>query len=429
MQHLDRTIAPAIKNPIAFDYHLPACTELLLVNGIPLYYINMGSQEVVQLEWVFDAGLWHEPKTGVAQATASLLKNGTTTKSAAAVNEAIEKFGASLKVSANNDFTIITLTTLTKHLGHLLPLVWEVINTPAFSDEELAIYKQNALQRLKVNLLRSDFVSNRLIDANVFGQQHPYGSFTEEQHILDLSRNDLVNFHTQGYTPENCRMFLAGKFSLTDLAQIQHFFGVQAWHHQGEVATRNHIITPSNNLYQRRTNDESSVQGAIRIASPFIGRQHPDFAPTLVMNTIFGGYFGSRLMSNIREEKGYTYGIYSQFFAYKNASALLIATEAGKDVCEATVAEVINEAAMLRDRPVSDEELLLVKNYILGNILGDLNGAFSIMSRCKSLILNGLTTEHFDNNIAIYKSVDAKTIQEMANKYLNMDKYYNLIVY
>jgi zinc protease len=429
MTNLNRSITPDIKNPIHFNYHLPDCQKIILNNNIPLYYINLGAQEVVQIEWVFNAGLWQETKIGVAQTTASLLKNGTINKSAAVINEAIEQLGASLKISANNDFAIITLTTLTKHLGKLLPLIWEIINEPAFSDTELTIYKQNAIQKLKVNLLRSDFVSNRMIDALVFGKSHPYGSYTEQADIDALQREDLITFHQQHYTTANCKIFVSGKFEEKDLAQIQHYFGDKEWHSNIHPTLLAHTTTPNATMHHRIINDANSVQGAIRVASPFIDRRHPDFAPMLVLNTIFGGYFGSRLMSNIREEKGFTYGIYSQFFAYKNASAFLIATEAGKDVCEATVHEVLAEAKRLTEEPVSEDELLLVKNYILGNLLGDLDGAFNIMSRWKSLILNDLDRSHFDNNINVYKNITSDTIQELAAKYLNMDKFYNLIVY
>lgn len=426
---LDRTTPPLIKDPIDFNYILPACDTHILDNGIPLYALNLGAQEVVQIEWIFEAGIWQESKTGVAQTTAALLKNGTASRTAARINDAIEQYGATLKISANNDFAIVTVSTMTKHLHHLLPVISEVLREPVFPQEELDIYKQNAIQRLKVNLLRGDFVSNRYIDAFVFGRQHPYGKYTELEDIAALNREDLVRFHNTWYTSDNCRIFLSGNFTTAHLDNIQQLFG-RDWAQTGTAPAADICNpAPASTYLHRITNDPSSVQGAIRIARPFIGRTHPDFAPALVMNTIFGGYFGSRLMSNIREEKGYTYGIYSQFYAYRNASMLLVATEAGKDVCEATVEETIKEAERMRNEAIPDGELILVKNYILGNLLGDLDGAFSIMSRWKTLILNGLTAEHFNNNIRIYKDVSADDIQAMAQKYLDTEDFYNLIVY
>lgn len=426
---LDRTIEPAIKNAIAYDFHLPSVQHDQLDNGIDLYWLKAGAQEVVQLELVFKAGLWFEKQTGVAQTTASLLKNGTLTKNAEAINEAIEFYGASLKVSANNDYAILTLSTLSKHLKQVLPIVLEVITAAQFPESELEIYKQNAIQRLTVNLLRGDFVSNRLIDAQMFGQHHPYGRYTEIADINALTTTALRAFHATHYTPENCTIFFAGQFTDQDLAIVKDMFGGQNWSRGASETHAEWTAESSTTLKTRVENDPKSVQGAIRLAKAIPNREHPDFAPSIVMNTIFGGYFGSRLMSNIREDKGYTYGIYSQFYAYKQEAMMLIATEAGKDVAELAVAEVFKEMKIMQEELVDEDELLLVKNYLLGNLLGDLDGPFSIMSRWKSLILNNMTIDNFNNNIQIYKDITATDVQRLAQSYLTADKFYDLIVY
>ena len=175
-------------------------------------------------------------------------------------------------------------------------------------------------------------------------------------------------------------------------------------------------------------NDENGVQGAIRIASLFPNRHHPDFAPMVVLNTLFGGYFGSRLMSNIREDKGYTYGIYSSQAPFVNGGSLTIHTEVGRDVIEPAIKEIYHEMNELCQNPVENEELFLVKNYLLGNLLGDLDGPFSILQRWRTLILNGLDIEHFNRNINIYKTVTPKELLELANKYFCTDNFYEVVV-
>ena len=177
------------------------------------------------------------------------------------------------------------------------------------------------------------------------------------------------------------------------------------------------------------TNDVSSVQGSIRIARPFPNRHHPDFAPTQVLNNIFGGFFGSRLMSNIREDKGYTYGIHSYLQNHVQQCAWLISTDAGKDVCLPTIEEVYKEMAILRNELVDADELSLVKNYMLGSLLGDLDGPFQIMGRWKTYILNGLTEAYFYNTIETVRAIDAEQIKALANKYLIPDDFYELVVY
>jgi predicted Zn-dependent peptidase len=425
---LNRTQAPPIHDAIDFKYELQPCNKVICNNDIPLYWLNAGAEEVVMVEWVFPAGLWNEPQTAVAQATAALLKNGTENKNAFQINEAIEFYGASLRVSVNNDYAFVTLYTLTKHLQALIPLVYEIMTSPHFPDEELDTYIRNAVQRLSVNLLQSDFVANRNIDALLFGKAHPYGRYTEVADLQALTTATLRQFHHNYYNAANCTIFMAGHITDKHVGYVQEYFGKDNWNDAAAIHPLTYTLQPAAGRKQRILNDEKSVQGAVRIARDFITRSHPDFAPMIVLNTVLGGYFGSRLMANIREDKGYTYGIYSSLYPTRHAGAMMIATEAGKEVCEQTVLEVYKEMNLLREELISDEELLLVKNYLLGNLLGDLDGPFSIMQRWKNLILNGLPNAHFDKNIQIYKTITAPELQALAQQYYNPDDFYELVV-
>jgi predicted Zn-dependent peptidase len=425
---INRKETPPIHDAISFEYHLQPVQKEIFQNNVPMWWLNAGTQNVVQLDWVFHAGLWHEQQTAIAQSVASLLRNGTTAKSALEINEAIEYYGASLKVSPNNDYTIVTLHTLTKHLPALLPVIKEIITEAAFAEEELQTYIRNAQQRLAVNLRQCDFVANRHIDAFLFGKEHPYGRFTEPADLVALTPQALRDFHNKHYQSQNCMMFMAGKIDKSQVALINDYFGKEAWGGSSLPKVNIYESHPAVEKKHRIINDENGVQGAIRIARHFPTRQHPDFTPMLVLNTIFGGYFGSRLMANIREEKGYTYGIHSQIYNYRKDGALLIATEAGKDVCELAVEEIYKEMDLICNERVDDEELLLVKNYLLGNLLGDLDGPFSIMQRWKNIILNDLPAEQFNSNIEIYKTVTPAKLQELAQQYLNKEDYYELVV-
>jgi zinc protease len=425
---INRKVAPPIHDAISFDFKLQGIHKEVFQNNIPLWWLNAGTQDVVQLDWVFDAGLWHEQQTAVAQAVAAILRNGTHSKSAKEINEAIEFFGASLKVSPNNDYTIISLHTLSKHLGELLPIMREIITEAAFAESELETYRRNAQQRLAVNLRQCEFVANRHIDAYLFGKQHPYGRFTEPSDLQALTSTNLVDFHQQHFKAANCKMFMAGKIGTAEVALVNTYFGKETWGGTAETVIMNHVLAPITEKKHSIINDENGVQAAIRIARDFPTRAHPDFTPMIVLNTIFGGYFGSRLMANIREEKGYTYGIYSQIYNYKNAGALLVGTEAGRDVSRQTVEEVYKEMDLICEERVDDEELLLVQNYLLGNLLGDLDGPFSILQRWKNLILNDMSEEHFNQNIEIYKTITHAKLQELAQRYLNKADYYELVV-
>lgn len=201
----------------------------------------------------------------------------------------------------------------------------------------------------------------------------------------------------------------------------------------GDIPVSN-IITPHQPLHpaaekhHRISNDPDGVQGSIRIARPFPNRHHPDFMKVSVLNTIFGGFFGSRLMANIREDKGYTYGIHSYLQNNIQDSAWMVSTEAGRDVCEAAIKEVYAEMEDLREEIVGEEELHLVRNYMMGIILGDLDGPFQILSRWKNIILNNLDGKYFYDSINTIKTISAEELRELAKKYLNPEAFYELVV-
>ncbi len=194
------------------------------------------------------------------------------------------------------------------------------------------------------------------------------------------------------------------------------------------VELKKAILQPAAEKKVRIANDPEGVQGSIRLARPFLNRHHPEFSKAQVLNVVFGGFFGSRLMTNIREDKGYTYGISSYLQTHFYESAWMISTEAGKEVCEAAITEIYKEMKELREKKVGDEELLLIKNYLMGNMLGELDGPFQIISRWKNIILNDLDENYFYNTIKTIKSITADELQTLAQKYLQPEDFYELVV-
>ena len=422
---LNRKQPPQIKDAIDLDLKLKTYEKHILNNGAEVYVIDAGAEDVLQLEWIFYAGNWFENKNLVAASTNFLLKNGTSKKSAFQLNEHFEYYGSYLNRNCYNETATISLHCLTKHLEVLLPVVREMMVDSVFSEEEIKIYKQNMKQRLNVNLKKSDFVAGRLIDAYLYGEQHPYGRYTRFEDFDNVTREEIVNFYKQYYQSGKFVLFVGGKVPSDLFPLLNQYFG-DLQYNQVDVA--NISPWPAAEKKYRVTNDPQGVQGAIRIGSQFPNRHHPDFVKTQVLNNLFGGFFGSRLMSNIREEKGYTYGIYSYLENHIQQSAWIISTEAGRDVCEATIAEVYKEMEILRNEPVDDEELLLVRNYMMGSILGDLDGPFHIISRWKNIILNGLDENYFYNQIETIRKVSSSELQELANKYLLPENFYELVV-
>ena len=424
---LNRKTVPQIFDAVEFNLQLKPYTKFTLDNGVDVYSINAGAQDVTSIECVFYAGNWHEDKNIVAATTNFMLKNGTKTKKAFAINEHFEFYGAYLNRSCHNETATFTLHTLSKHLPKLLPEMADILTECIFPEEELAIYKQNQKQRLEVNLKKCDFVANRLIDEYIFGFHHPYGKYTSTLDYDSLQRDELVAFYNQFYTHGKCIMFVAGKLPSDIESQLNAVFGKLPFNQKGVVAKQIDTKPATEKKYQI-INDENGVQGAIRLARPFPNRHHPDFPKVQVLNNIFGGFFGSRLMSNIREDKGYTYGIHSYVQNLVQQTAWLVSTEAGRDVCAATLEEVYKEMARLRDETITDEELNLVRNYMMGSILGGLDGPFQIMSRWKSYILNNLDDAYFYKSINTIKTITPDELQALAKEYLQPEDFYELLV-
>lgn len=426
---LNRTIAPDIKEPVDFTITLPACRKHTLSNGIEVYAVDMGSEDTLMVNWVFYAGNWYETSKAVAAATNFLVKNGTSKRSAFDINEHFEYHGAYLNRSCYNETAELTLHCLNRHTNELLPVVGELITDATFPTEELAIYQQNAKQRLQVSLQKCEFVAGRLIDAYLFGEQHPYGKYNNAEDYDAIRREDIVAFYNTHYRNGRCVIFAAGKLPGDLIAELEkHFGSLPLRSHRQEITAVHHPVQPAPQKKSHVLNDPQGVQAAIRIARPFPNRHHPDFQKVMVLNNLFGGFFGSRLMANIREEKGYTYGIYSYLLNHINDSAWMVSTEAGRDVSEATVTEVYNEMALLREEPVDDEELLMTRNFMIGTILGDLDGPFQVIGRWKNLVLNNLDENYFNNSLHIIRTVSTQELQELANKYLQPDQFYELVV-
>jgi zinc protease len=424
---LNRKQAPHIYDPVEFQLNLPPYARFQLDNGVEVYAVNAGEEEVLLTEWVFFAGNWYEDQNIVAATTNFLLKNGTKHRTAFGISDHFEFYGAYLNRHCYNETATISLHCLTKHLPHLLPVVGEIITESIFPEEELSIYKQNQKQRLEVNLRKCDFVANRLIDEYLFGFDHPYGRYTSTLDYEKLQRDELVRFHDKYYQHGKCILFVAGKLPPDIQEQLNNVFGHLPLN-QTVIGKTDIAPRPAKEKRYEIINDPNGVQGAIRVARPFPNRHHPDFPKVTVLNNIFGGFFGSRLMSNIREEKGYTYGIHSYLQNHLQTSAWMVSTEAGRDVCRPTIEEVYKEMEELRQEPVDAEELDLVRNFMIGTILGDLDGPFQIIARWKNYILNNLSAEYFYNSINTIKSVSAEELQELAKKYLQPEEFYELVV-
>ena len=419
----NRTQSPAIKEISSIV--LPKVETFTLDNGIPVKVINKGTQDILKLEIVFFAGRPFEEKRLVARATSGLLKEGTESFTSAQIAEKVDFYGGTLSVPFGLDTSSIVLYCLTRHFEKLLPLLAEIVLAPSFPEDELNTFVQNNKHRLQIDLSKTDVVAYRKITEYIFGEDHPYGYNSFPETYEALTREDLLRHFQKNYISENCAIFLSGKINSETISLLNKYLG------QGMQSAHKPIpkISNTDSIPQKiKIKHPDSVQTAIRIGCQLFHRNHPDYNDWFVLNTILGGYFGSRLMANIREEKGFTYNIFSAIDTMHYGGYFYIGTEVGNDLVDVTLAEIYKEMKQLQEEPVSADELSMVKNYLLGNMLTMLDGPFNTMDIVKTSVLEQLPKGAFSSLVENIKTISPEKIQLLAKKYLDKDNMWEVVV-
>lgn len=404
---------------------LPKPEVVHLDNGMPAYITNMGTQDVIRLELVFFAARTYEQKPLVARATSSLLREGTQHYTAAEIAESLDFYGATLSLPFNLDTSSLVLYSLNKHFGDTLPIIQDMLTAPAFTAKDLNAYIKRNQRRLAVDLAKNDTVAYRLVTEQIFGSQHPYGYNSTTETYAALSVEDLKQHHQGLYTAGNGIVFISGKVTGQMLKALNDALS-------GALPTKGQ---PSFNMPKAATQPQSTfehrpgtTQSAIRIGRRAFSRHHEDFYGMYILNTILGGYFGSRLMTNIREEKGYTYNIYSMLETMRYDGSLLIGTEVSPAYVEPTIREIEEEMKRLQQEPVEAEELKMVRNFLLGNFLTMLDGPFNVSEVVRTLVLDGLPLHTFDDLVAAVQNTEAPALQALAQKYFNKAEMWQVVV-
>ncbi len=421
---LQRTIAPEFNAIDQIKLIKPDHIEL--DNGCNIFSFNSGDQELVRIEWIFSNLRFDPAKPLLNVAVNTMLTEGTSTLSASQIADKVDFYGAFLQVDYGYDHSQVTLYTLNKHLSVTLPVIKDIITDSTFPENELETFIRNQQQKLQVALKKNDMVARRTFNKAIYGNTI-YGLGADFDDYKTLHRDDMLAHFKLMYQPSNCTILVAGKVDKKALGLLTVSFGDDWTNPTIEANTSQPELRPAGEHFYFVEKPEA-LQSAIRIGLPSITRTHADFPALQVMNTVLGGYFGSRLMANIREDKGYTYGIGSGISSLNKGGALFIATEVGADVCKAAVTEIEKEINLLKTELVSEDELSLVRNYMLGSILGSLENVMSHADKFKNIYFSGLDYEYYDRYTQVIKSITAEEILQIANKYLDTDKFYKVIV-
>jgi len=412
---LNRTESPKLIPTT--DIKIPEAKVLYINDQIPVIVVNEGTQEVMKVELVFAAGNISEKIPMLASVASELLDEGTRKRSSADIAEALDNYGAYFQTECGNDFATVSLYTLSRFLPETLPVLLEIITEPAYPENEISTFCVQGKQRLAVSSEKVDFLARKHFINSLYGDQHPYGHFPKEENFDVFTPEILSAFHKKNYLNGLVTIVIAGKFNETQLKlAIEQIKSIGF--KKGIVDNLNISATPE--VVKLHVPKESAVQSAIRIGRKLFNRKHPDYFNFTILNTVLGGYFGSRLMSNIREDKGYTYGIGSGIIPQFFDGYFFISTEVGSDVCESAVKEIHYELNRLVNDPIPQEELNLVKSYLTGSFQRSIDGPFSLADRYKTLVLNGLELEHYYSYLNTLRNVTSEDLLQTGRHYLNI---------
>ncbi len=410
---MDRTIAPEIKPIDEITFLHP---EKETVNGMHFYFMSGLDVDVLKIEMVVKGGSVWQQRVLQASFTNKMLKKGTISYDAQKLALKIDYSGSFIETSTDKDKANITLYTTHEALNEMLPVLIEMYATSVFPPEELkklqAIEKNNYL----VNQEKVAYLASKHFQKALF-QNHPYGRLAEEQDFDTITVKDLKDFYETYYLNENINVYVSGMITDKVKEKILNSFSV--------------LELPSFDAYPEikridKSNKEvlkigkpDALQAAIRMGKILPGRTHEDYVNLQFFSMVLGGYFGSRLMKNIREEKGFTYGIYSSYQNNLFASFMVIGTEVKNDVLPQALEEIYKEINRLTAEEIPDEELQKVKTYILGKFLKSCDGAFEQMENFKLLNENNLPENFFQEYINKINRITAKDILETAGKYFS----------
>ncbi|MGI4833329.1 MAG: M16 family metallopeptidase [Janthinobacterium lividum] len=414
---LNRQLAPPTQPLATISLPRPAVSHL--PNGARLHLLANAAQPVLRLQVVVAAGKRHEATPGLAQLTARMLTEGTATRTARQVADEVAFFGASLECEAGPDCATLTLYCLARHLPALLPLMQEVLAAPTFPEAELTQLQTRIGQNMQVERRKTSFRATEEFNRQLFGEADPYGRPFDEAAFARLTATDVRAFYAAAYQPAGAEVFLSGDVTAGATA-VAEVLG-QHWPATPGLAPLPAVPPPAATYPTGLV--AVPVAGSLQ-ASLRVGRRWPALTDAqtpelLLLAKVLGGYFGSRLMRNIREDKGFTYGIHASVVAREQGAALVIGTDVNGEQAAATRREIDLELRRLQDEPLGDDELETVKNFTLGKLLGETATVFEQADKYRHLVLQNLRLDYYEQLTQRTQATTAAELQALARTYLS----------
>ena len=392
-----------------------------MTNGRPLYLFYDSHIDIVRIDFIFDAGTALQCKFLQTASAIQLLTEGTSRRSARDIAEFMDFRGIVVEKNCDTVSATLTVYSLSRYLDELLPLLHECFTDAAYPQAEFDVFAAKRRQNLQTMALKPSHIARCRFYESLYGKEHPLGRFATADDIDSLSVDDVSRYSKDYLNPSRLTILMGGNVKPEAVKLVDRLFGTTPTAPYEPIA----LPAPAGDATGLlRVPMPNAVQGALRVGRllPFEWSD-PDYSRFMVLNTILGGYFGSRLMTNIREDKGYTYGIYSQTQIYRGSLAFYIVSDVAGDKVDAALKEIHNEVQRLCEEPVPDEELQLVKSTMAGDFLRGIDGVFERMERFAMMRNCGITEQFTDNLLAIFNDdgVTSSELRDLAAKVLNYD--------
>lgn len=407
---------------------IPTAEKVVLRNGTPCYTLNIGEQEVIRMECLFPANSWIDPHPLMTFFAVKMLLEGTGTRSSAQINNTLDRYGAFTEVVHTADYYGITVYTMPKFLPEILPVIADILENASFPEADWLKLLNISRQQLRVNQEQNSWLANAKFKAALYGGESRYGYSQNEKDLDQIQRETVQNFYKDHIQKASLFIFLSGKVSEQTIDLVESHLGTR----MTQSSTSIPAVSPPDTTHQKREfyqiERPDSSQLTLRMGARVIGRKHPHYFKLLVTNEILGGYFGSRLMTNIREEKGLTYGISSHLSNLKESTHFVIGTDVKKDAHPELMEEIHKEIKSLQTEKVDPDELERVKNIMAGEFARSLSTAFEISDLHQSIVLNDLPGDFYDNYLDRIRAVTADDIMYIANEMLQVDQMIEVVV-
>ncbi len=388
-------------------------------NGVKVYTLPSDEFEVLRVSFVFAAGSVMQQRPFSATATANMLAEGSESMTAHQIAEQLDYYGSYFDVNVDRDYSYISFCTLSKFVNETLDVAEQIILHPIFPEHEIKTYCAKRKQRLAIEREKVETKAREEFAKSLFGTEHPYGVSFNEAEYDNLKREDILDIYSRLYCAENAFVVCSGRIGEAEMSRIEAL--ASSIRSVGDAVSRGDFPEAVSRKFHL-VEQPDAVQSSIRIGRRLFTRTHPDFLGMQLLATALGGYFGSRLMQSLREERGYTYGVMSAMVNFARDGYFAIATQVGTEVTRDAIELIYEEVNRLREEAMPEEELEMVRRIMMGEIMRILDGPFGVADVTIENILCGVDNTTIAENVERIERFTPADIQDLAKRYLDPEE-------